>query len=91
MENDKNLRVLVVFSDSSTNYLSTFIKDEWMVGMGYLPPNLLEDKTHHFYGKKLYEISELRETAFYYQEEDLTVKMVMDHFDKGQTSILLLN
>lgn len=53
LEKNKNLKVLVIFPDSSTNYLSTFIRDEWMVGMGYLPSTILENKKHIFYGFKL--------------------------------------
>ena len=32
--------------DNTTNYLSRFMKLEWMVGCGFEEPNLLSNKDH---------------------------------------------
>lgn len=43
LNKDKNLRCVVFFPDSTQNYQSKFVMDEWMVGNGFYEPKVLTD------------------------------------------------
>ena len=49
LNENENLRVVVMMPDSLDSYTSKFVKLEWMVGRGFENPSLLSDKEHLFY------------------------------------------
>lgn len=45
--------MVVLMPDNTTNYLSRFMKTEYMVGYGFEDPSLLSDKDHALYNYSL--------------------------------------
>lgn len=87
LDKNKDLRVVVLLPDSIRNYLSKFCADDWMVKKGFLPPNILENKSHPLHGKT---ISVLELKAIPHYDDRLTVSDCLDCFARGELAVPLI-
>lgn len=87
LDQNPDLRVVVLLADSIRNYLSKFCSDDWMVKKGFLPTSVLENNTHPLYGKNIGAL-ELRPIPHY--DDRLTVSDCLDAFAKGELAVPLI-
>lgn len=87
LDQDANLKLVVLLPDSIRNYLSKFCADDWMVKKGFLAPEVLNVPNHPLFGKT---IAELELKAIPHYDDRLTVSDALDAFTKGELAVPLI-
>ena len=87
LDQDENIRVVVIMPDTTTNYLSRFMKLEWMVGCGFEEPSQLVNNDHLLYSYNANDFDFLKKAPVLDDENSMTVGEVLDQFDTGLVAI----
>ena len=73
--------------DNTTNYLSRFMKIEWMVGCGFEEPSQLSNKDHLLYKYTAKDFSFLHEAPLCKTDQKMSLQEALDHFERGLKAI----
>jgi cystathionine beta-synthase len=85
LDQDENLRVVLILPDNVKNYMSKLMSDNWMVGHGFYPTERLFNPEHPLASKKVSDLKNLQPIPYY--DARLTVNDCFDLFKKGHTMI----
>lgn len=87
LQDDENLRFVVIAPDNVRNYMTKHLSDEWMVKGGFKDHQDFYDEKHPLAGKTA-EMCDLKDIPYY--DDRLTVGDALDCFKKGDTVIPLI-
>jgi hypothetical protein len=74
---NKNLKVVLLFPDSTTNYLTRFMKQEWMVASGYQDWQTLVNNKSMLFKKNINNFSFIKETTVLDKNSEVNVGQVL--------------
>ena len=81
LQDNENLRCIVLLPDSAKNYMSKFMGDEWMIGNRFWGYESLIDEDNYFGMKTLADHKRFKPVPYY--DKRLTVGDCIDLFKKG--------
>lgn len=82
---------MILFPDSIVNYMTTFVKKEWMVANEFYNAEELFDGEHMLHGKTGKDFDFLKEVPMVKVDEDITVGECLKHFENGVESVALVD
>lgn len=85
LDQNENLRIVLILPDNVKNYMSKLLSDNWMVGNGFYPTSKLLDLEHPLVEKTIKDIKNLQPIPYY--DARLTVNDCFDLFKKGLSMI----
>ena len=87
LQDNENLRFVVIAPDNIRNYMSKHLSDEWCVKKNFIDHEIFYDANHPLCGKTA-EICDLKDIPYY--DDRLTVGDALDIFKRGETIIPLI-
>lgn len=91
LENDENVKCVLIFPDSSTSYMSKYPRDEWMVGQGFLSPTILYKKTHPLADKTIKDYDFIKKIPFVRAEDKITIDECVKYFtEDNHTAVAVI-
>jgi len=81
LQDNENLRFVVLLPDSAKNYMSKFMGDDWMIGNRYWGYESFIDEDNYFGMKTLTDYRKYKPVPYY--DKRLTVGDCIDLFKKG--------
>ena len=92
LENNKDIKCVLIFPDGTNNYMSKYPRDEWMVGQGYLPSTILYKKNHPLAKKTIKDYDFIKPISFFRIEDEIIISECINYFTKdGHIAIALIN
>lgn len=83
---DERHRMVVILPDSSRNYLTKFLSDEWMVDHGYLELDTFVNPKSKLHGKT---VSDLKPVSVRAHDKHVTLEEAIKMFTNGEDVIVL--
>ena len=91
LEKNKDIKCVLIFPDGAANYMSKYVRDEWMVGQGYLPPTILYKETHPLAKKTIKDYDFIKPIPFVREKDEVTISECLDYFGKdGYTAVAVI-
>lgn len=85
LDQNENLRIVLVLADGIKNYMTKFLSDNWMVGNGFYPISKIQNPEHPLAEKKISDLKNFLPIPYY--DARLTVNDCFDLFKKGHAMI----
>ncbi len=90
LHQNADLKCVVLLPDSTTNYLSKFLRAEWMVGVGFSKPESIYNKDHPLANKTIKDMPWLVNCPIYKKNQELSIKTCLELFNSKNHAVLLL-